>query len=145
MLVQVVYVFDNAVFKGSTDADVVNYCQVLDIFAEADTAGMGANGDAEFGGQEHNGQDFVDPTEAAAINLAEADGFGLHQLLKHNTVLAMFAGSNADGGNGAGNAGVAEDVVGAGRFFNPPGAKLGQVGHPLNSLLDFPDLVGVYH
>src|SRR5688572_16596258 len=78
MLVQVVYIFDDTVFEGGADVDVVNHCQMLDVFTEADTAGMGADGDAKFSGHEHDGQDLVDTTQAAAINLAKTNGLGLH-------------------------------------------------------------------
>ena len=43
VLMQVVNVFDHAVLQAATDPDVVEDREVLDMFAESDTAGVGSS------------------------------------------------------------------------------------------------------
>src|ERR1700721_421886 len=94
---------------------------MLDVLAEADSTGVGADGDVELGGEENDGEVLIDSGDAAGVDLADVDGVGLEELLEDDAVLDVLAGGNADGGGFAADAGVAEDVVGAGGFFHPPG------------------------
>ncbi len=70
---------------------------------------------------------------------------GLHELLEHDAIVAVFAGGDADGSDFAANAGVAEDVVGVGGFFHPPGVEWSQGAGAFDGFEDAPLLVGVDH
>jgi len=120
---------------------------VLDEFAEADAAGVGADGDVELFGEEVDGEDLVDAAEAAGVDLAELKATGLHELFEEDAVLAVLAGSNTDaeGIDGAGDGGVAEDIVGAGGFFDPEWLEAGEGLHVVDGLVNVPPLVGVHH
>ena len=96
VLVQVVHVFHDPVLEGAADRDVVEDREVLDILAETDAARVRADRDPELGRQQLDRQDFVDAAQAAAVELAEADGLGLQELLEHDPILAMLAGGHAD-------------------------------------------------
>src|SRR5439155_9471508 len=56
-----------------------------------------------------------------------------------------LAGGDLDGGDGGGDLGVPQDVVGAGRLLDEVRLELGQLLHPGDGLVDLPDLVGVGH
>ena len=58
VLVQMVDVLEDALV--GRDDDVVDGGQVLCVLWQADAAGVGHNGDAEFGGHEQHGNDLVD-------------------------------------------------------------------------------------
>src|SRR5215469_13652756 len=78
VLVQMVDEFQHPALHAGADADEIDHRQMLDIFAEADAAGMRADGNAELLRQEQDRQHLVDPAQAAGIDLAEIDGAGLH-------------------------------------------------------------------
>jgi hypothetical protein len=59
--------------------------------------------------------------------------------------MAVLSGGDADGGDFAADAGVAEDVVGACRFFHPPGVQFGESVGAGDGFEDAPLLVGVNH
>src|SRR6266849_69924 len=90
-------------------------------------------------------QDLVNPTEPATIDLAEVNRLDLHQLLEDDAILAMLAGSDFDGMDTAPDRGVAENVVGAGGLFDPPGVEAGEALHVGDGLADVPALVSVHH
>ena len=92
MLVQVVHVLDDPTVHRSADGDVVEDREVLDVLAQADAAGVRADGHAELGGQQQDGEDLVDAAEPAAVDLADADGVRLEELLEHDPVVAVLAG-----------------------------------------------------
>ena len=73
------------------------------------------------------------------------DGVGLHELLEEDAILAVLAGGNADAGDFAADAGVAEDVVGAGGLFHPPWIELLKLAGAEDGFFDVPLLVGVHH
>jgi len=77
MLVQVGSVLDHAVLQRAADRDVVEERKMLHIFRQANAAGVWTDRDAELGGHEENRQDLVYPTDAASIDLADANGVGL--------------------------------------------------------------------
>jgi hypothetical protein len=145
VFVEVVDVFDDAIGEGAGDGEEVEDGEVLDVLAEADAAGVGADGDVEFCSHEKDGEVFVNAGDAATIDLADVDGAGLEQLLEHDGVVAVFAGGDAGGGGFATDAGVAEDVVGAGGFFHPPDIYGCELAGALDSFYDSPFLVGVDH
>ena len=47
VFVKMIYPLDNAVFQGSTDGNVVEHREVLDVLAEADATGVRADWDLE--------------------------------------------------------------------------------------------------
>ena len=58
----------------------------------------------------------------------------------------VLAGRDADRRDRRGDRGVAQHVVGAGRLLDPPAARTAASAlHPLDRLVDVPDLVGVHH
>src|SRR2546421_11378535 len=77
IVVQVGHVLDNAVLQRAADRDVVEERKMLHIFRQANAAGVWTDRDAELGGHEENRQDLVYPTDAASIDLADANGVGL--------------------------------------------------------------------
>ena len=68
---------------------------------------------------------------------------GLEELLEHDPVVDVLAGRDPDRGDGPGDRGVAEDVVGAGRLLDPVRIERRQPAHPVDRLADVPALVGI--
>src|SRR5215204_3030709 len=95
VLVQVVYELDAPAFRRAAHRDVIEDREVLHILAEADAARVRADGHAELLGHEQHGQHLVDAAEAATVDLAEADGPGLQELLEHDAVVAVLARGHA--------------------------------------------------
>src|SRR5277367_883771 len=118
---------------------------MLHILAEPYASRMWANGNIEFRGHQDYCQVLVDPSQATAIDLADVDGACLHELLEHNSVMAMFAGSNAHGRHLAPDARMAQNVIRTRRFFHPPWIDLGEHPRSFNGLVHVPLLVGVHH
>lgn len=75
---------------------------------------MRDDGDIEFLGKQENGENFVDTTDTAGVDLTDIDGGGLKELLEDDPVLDHFAGSYTDavGFECLANGGVAENIVG---------------------------------
>lgn len=144
VFVEVVDVFGDAVFEGSGNAKIVEGGKVLHILAEPDTAGVRANRDIEFCGHEDDGEVLVDSGETATIDLADINGVGLQKLFEHDPVVAVLTSGDANSGF-APDAGVTEDVVGAGWLFHPPGIDLGKGAGAVDGFLDVPLLVSVHH
>ncbi len=142
---QMVNELDDAVFEGGRDGEEIEGGEVLDVLAETDAASVGADGDIEFGGEQDDGEVLVDAGYAAAVELEDVDGLGLEELLEHDAVVAVLAGGDADLGDFAADAGVAEDVVGAGGLFHPPGLEFGELAGAVDSFENSPLLVGVDH
>jgi len=88
MLVEVVHVLEHAVLQRGAHPDVVEDREVLHVLAEAHAARVRADRHPEPGRHQEHRQDRVDATQAAAVDLAEADGARLQQLLE---------GADADG------------------------------------------------
>ncbi len=143
VFVEVVDVFDHASFPGAGDGDEVEHRQVLDGLAQAHAPGVRADGDAELRGEQQMGDVLVDAADAGRVDLEDLHGSGLEELLDHDAVVHVFAGGHRDGGDGAGDGGVAQDVVGAGGFLHP-GRVIGREGaDPLDGGGHVPALVGV--
>lgn len=68
---------------------------------------------------EKNGQDLINATQSAGIDLADVDGIRLQKLFEHHPVLAVFAGGNSDivRLESTADGGMPEDVVWRGRFL----------------------------
>ncbi|MNO65055.1 hypothetical protein D3C76_557950 [compost metagenome] len=90
---------------------------------------MGADGHVELGGHQQHNQHFVEATQAGGVQLTEVQRASLEHLLEHHPVVAVFARGHADRRNALADAGVPEDVVGAGRLFDPQGLEGGQAAH----------------
>ena len=138
-------VLDDAISLGCGDAKIVEHGEMLDIFAETDSAGMRTDRDAEFCREKDDREVFVDSGDPATVDLTDVDGSGLQELLEHDAVVAVFAGRDADGRDFAANAGVAEDVVRIGGFFHPPWVEGAEGAGAFDSFDDAPLLVGVDH
>ena len=119
VLMQVVDVFDHAVLQAAADPDVVEDREVLDMFAESDTAGVRADRYAAFGGHEEHGEDLVDSSEPTTVDLDELDCFGLQELFEQHAVLAALPGGHPDGSDGPGDGRMAENIIWAGGFLDP--------------------------
>ena len=57
----------------------------------------------------------------------------------------MLAGCNADGRDSVGDGSMAQHIVRAGGFFNPPGIEVGKLLHLGNGFVYGPCLVGIEH
>ena len=138
-------ILGETILQRRADADVIDQRQVLNVFAQPHTTGMGTDRDPELRGQQLHGHHLVDTTEPTTVDLAHAQATRLHQLLESDPVLTRLTTSNLDRVDGAGNRGVAQDVIGAGRFLDEPGVELGQGFHPCDRIGNVPDLVGIEH
>lgn len=141
---------------------------MLSVLGEADTAGVGHNGDVEFGGHEEHGDDLVHATETAGVDLADVDGAGGEELLEHDAILAHLSSGDADAVRleGLADGLVAENlsevstlslvgyilrcvrlrtIIRRSRLLDEPWLEFCQVLHVLNRLRDAPDLVGIDH
>ena len=119
VLMQVINIFDHAVLQTATDPDVVEDREVLDMFAESDTAGVRADRHAALGGHEEYGENLVDAAEPTTVDLNELDCFGLQELLEQHAVLAALPGGHPDGSDGPGDGRMAENIIWAGGFLDP--------------------------
>ena len=72
------------------------YLKVLNHLAEADASRVGADGDADLGGHEVDGEDVVEAAHPGRVDLAELHGAALQELLEHDAVLAHLPGGHAD-------------------------------------------------
>ena len=145
VLVQVLRVLQRAILEACTHHDVVDQRDVLPVLAEADAAGMRAHRHAKLGGEQQHGEHLVQPAESAGIHLQEVDRLRLQQLLEHHAVRAVLTRRDADRLHGAADRGVAQDVVGAGRLFDPEQLVWLQPRHVFDRLADVPRLVRVDH
>ena len=124
-------------------AQEVEHREVLHVLAQADAAGVRADGHLELGGEEEDGEHLVDAAEPAAVDLRNVDRVGLEELLEHHPVVAVLAGRDPDRPHRLGDTSVPEDVVGARRLLDPPRFGVGQGVDPVDGLIDVPHLVGV--
>src|SRR5438105_12853000 len=118
---------------------------MLHIFTKTNAARVRTDRDAEFGSHEENGQDFVYASDAAGIDLADADGVGLKELLEDDTILHMLAGGNTDWRNCSCNGSMTKNIVWTGRLLNPERIEGCQVLHRGDSFVYVPYLVCVEH
>src|SRR5690242_11969402 len=112
-------VLDHAVLQRATDGNVVEDRKMLHVFTQADTARVWADRDTEVGCHQEYRQHFIDTTHAAGIDLANANGVRLKELLENDTILHMLSGGNTNRRNGACNGGVSKYIIRAGRLFDP--------------------------
>lgn len=74
----------------------------------------------ELSRHQHNSHDLIQPPKATSIHLDIIQGLSLKKLLEHDAILTVFACGDFDivFTKGSTNSGMAEDVVGRGRFFD---------------------------
>lgn len=63
------------------------------VFAQADAAGVRADGHSKLGRHEKDRENLVDAGEATRVDLAHVDGVGLEELLEDHAVVRVLAGS----------------------------------------------------
>src|SRR4030095_2357007 len=102
VLVQVIDVFNNSIIKASTDGDVVENRQMLNVLAQADTTSVRTNRHAKLRRHQYHCHHLVHAAQAATIDLAKLDCARLHQLFEHHTILTVFASRHSDRCDGAG-------------------------------------------
>src|SRR5216684_951654 len=112
VFVKMIDVLDDAILKRGANRYVVDERKVLDIFAQANAAGMRAHGYAELRRHQHHRKHFVHAAEPAAINLAKADGAGLQELFEDHSILAVFSGGDANWRDGLRDFRVAQNIIG---------------------------------
>src|SRR4029079_4855508 len=145
MLVQVIDELGDAVVHARRHRQKVPHRQVLHQFAEPDAARVRADRDSELRRHQDDGEILVHAAQAAAVDLAEADGAGLQELFEEHAVGAVLAGGDADWRHRPRDRRMAEHVVRAGRLLDPPQVEAGQRAHALDRFADVPALVGVDH
>jgi len=145
VLVQMVDKFDNAIFERRGDAEEVKSGEMLNIFAEPYATGVGTDGNVEFGGEEDDGEVLINSGYAATIELEDIDGLGLKQLLEHDAVVDVLASGDAYVRDLAADTGVAEDVIGVGGLFHPPGGQFCELARAGDGIEDSPLLVRIDH
>src|SRR5438034_4523893 len=87
VFVQMIDILKHSILERSTHSDVVEYGEMLHIFAQADTACVRANRDAKLCRHQQYCKDFVDAPETTAVDLTKANCSGLQKLLEHHTVV----------------------------------------------------------
>jgi len=114
-----------------TNADIINRTQMLRIFGETDTAAVGYNWDVELLCHQKNGEDLINTTHTAGIDLADVNGAGCEELFEDDAVLAHFTRRDTDavGAESVADGFVAEDIVGGGGLFDEPGLEFLEVLH----------------
>src|SRR6516225_2405282 len=100
---------------------------MLDVLAQPNSTCVRANGDAELGSHQEDGEHFIDAAQAATVNLTELNSARLEKLLEEHAVLAMLASSHTDRSDGPRDCCVAQNVVRARRLLDPPRIELRQV------------------
>lgn len=140
VLMQVIDILQHA--QLATNTDIIDSAQMLCVFRQAHTTRVRDDRDIEFLGHEKNGQDFVDTTHSASVDLADVNSARGEELLENYAVLAHFSGSNADpiGAESVSDGFMAKNVVRGSWLFDEPGFELFEVLHVSNGFWDGPDL-----
>ena len=139
----VVDVLDHPTLCGAGDGCVVEHGEVADHLAQSDPASVGADCLVELTGQQVFENYLLWARHSGGVDLHDAEGVGLQELLEHDAVLHLFTGCHGDGIDGPGNGCVADDVIGAGGLFDPCQVEVMEMVDPINGLRDIPDLIGV--
>ncbi len=142
---QMIHIFDYPAFMGSGNGNIIDHRKMLDIFTQTYATGMGADGQIVFCGHQHNSKDFIDPTQTAGVDLNHIYRAFHDELLEHDPVLAHFASSDLHIANRCADFPVPGNIVGACRFFDEPRLCKTELVHPVDGLIDLPDLIGVDH
>jgi len=139
MLLQMRNVFQELSFVAK--GDVVEQDQVLMDLAHV--ADVGYHGQAEFPGEQTDGDKFRNTGKAGAIGLNDMHGSGLHEIVEQNAIGDMLAESNAGRGNGFGELLVGGDVIGVSRLFNEVRGDRVELAAYLERSRQCPLLIGV--
>src|SRR5258708_5273746 len=134
-----------AVLERPAHGDEAEDREVLDVLPQAAPAGVRTDRDSELRRHQQHREDLVDATQATAVDLAEVDRLRLEELLEDDSVLHVLTRRDPDRADGLANGTVAEDVIRAGRFFDPPRVDLSQRTSRADCLVDAPHLVRVEH
>ena len=78
VFVQVVDVLDDIL--SAADTQVVEHGEVLDVLAQADTAGVRADGDFVLGGDEEDGEDLIHTSHTTRVDLTDVHRAGHDKL-----------------------------------------------------------------
>src|SRR5579863_2108651 len=127
MFMKMIYKFNDTIFERCRYTQIVKDRKVLHAFAQANSPSMRANRDVEFSGHQKYREVFVDACNPATVDLTDIHCARLHELLEHDSIVAMLPRCDANGGNLSANAGVAQNVVRASWFFHPPGIQFSQL------------------
>src|SRR5262245_27093170 len=145
VFMQMIDVLENTVLKRPAGADIVENGEVLHILAQAYPAGVWADGNTEFGGHQDDSQCFIDASQAAAVDLTEADRLRLEKLLENDPFMTMLSGRHSDRSDCFGDSRVTKNVVRTRRFLDPVRRKPLQLSHVRNRLRHIPNLIGIHH
>src|SRR5258705_12090984 len=69
MFMKMIYVFNNAVFQRGAHRNEIKEGYVLNVFAQTDSSGVRANGNAKLSCYQQDCKHFIYAAEAAAIDL----------------------------------------------------------------------------
>jgi hypothetical protein len=100
----------------------------------------GHTGILNFCRHQQHGEVLIHSRKPATVDLNHID-----ELLEHHPVMAVFTGSDPNGGNLPANAGVPKDVVWTRGFFHPPWIYLGEFLGAVDYFHNIPFLVRVHH
>src|SRR3954453_6399168 len=104
---------------------------------------MRAYGYAKLGREKEDRDVLVDSSDPGSVELQYVQRAGGEHLFEHDAVGDVLAGRDEHWRDPVPNLCVAEDVVGARRFFDPQRPELGQLAHPVDRLTNLPTLIGV--
>jgi len=135
--------FNCAIFHQATDGDVVGHREMLHELTQTNTAGVRIHADTEFGGQQENGQIFVDTAHPGGVDLDEIHGSRLKQLLEHHPILSVLTRGDGHGRDASTDFSVTENVIRARGLLDPGYVDVGEVAQPRDGGVDIPTLVGV--
>ena len=77
---------DHAFFHRTRDGYEIEHRKVLYVLAEPHAARMGTHAYPELRRHQHHREVLVHSSETAAVDLTEADGIGLQQLLEDDAI-----------------------------------------------------------
>ena len=112
------------------------------IFAQSNSAGVGANGNTELCCHKENTKNFAHAGKTTRVDLDDVKGLRLEKLLEQYAIVRVFASrdANAQGFQSFANGRVAENVIWRCRLFNEPRLDGCQVANPFNGLRHVPHL-----
>lgn len=113
---------------------------MLHTLAPTDATGVRTHGNLELCRHQQHGEVPIHSRKPATVDLNHID-----ELLEHHPVMAVFTGSDPNGGNLPANAGVPKDVVWTRGIFHPPWIYLGEFLGAVDCFHNVPFLIRVHH